>query len=243
MKSILFNSTILLVLLTACSPSLYAQIPDPGFTVDNSTAIVITDPQNDFLSPDGVTWGVIGESVIKNKTVENLETLFKLAEAKGIKVFISPHYYYEHDHKWKFEGALEKLMHNIGMFDRGDQLNKEGFEGSGADWLPRYKNYIEKDFVTVVGPHKIYGPEQNDLSLQLRKQKIDKIVLAGMSGNLCVESHLRELLEDGFEVAVVVDATASAVAPGYDGNVAAEINYRFVASHVYTTEEFKQSLK
>jgi len=243
MKSILFNSTILLVLLTACSPSLYAQIPDPGFTVDNSTAIVITDPQNDFLSPDGVTWGVIGESVIKNKTVENLETLFKLAEAKGIKVFISPHYYYEHDHKWKFEGALEKLMHNIGMFDRGDQLNKEGFEGSGADWLPRYKKYIEKDFVTVVGPHKIYGPEQNDLSLQLRKQKIDKIVLAGMSGNLCVESHLRELLEDGFEVAVVVDATASAVAPGYDGNVAAEINYRFVASHVYTTEEFKQSLK
>ncbi|MHA7831650.1 MAG: isochorismatase family protein [Flagellimonas sp.] len=243
MKSILFNSTILMVLLTTCSPCLYAQIPDPGFTVDNSTAIVITDPQNDFLSPDGVTWGVIGESVIKNKTVENLETLFKLAEAKGIKVFISPHYYYEHDHKWKFEGALEKLMHDIGMFDRGDQLNKKGFEGSGADWLPRYKKYIEKDFVTVVGPHKVYGPEQNDLSLQLRKQKIDKIVLAGMSGNLCVESHLRELLEDGFEVAVVVDATASAVAPGYDGNVAAEINYRFVASHVYTTKEFKQSLK
>ncbi|WP_375326175.1 isochorismatase family protein [Flagellimonas sp. GZD32] len=72
---------------------------------------------------------------------------------------------------------------------------------------------------------------------------MDKIVLAGMSGNLCVESHLRELLEDGFEVAVVVDATASAVAPGYYDNVAAEINYRFVASHVYTTKEFEQSLK
>ncbi len=240
--SLLFTRALLLLILTG-TKSLYSQIPDPGFTVDASTAIVITDPQNDFLSPDGVTWGVIGESVIKNKTVENLETLFQLAEAKGIKVFISPHYYYEHDHKWKFEGALEKLMHDIGMFDRGDQLNKEGFEGSGADWLPRYKKYINKDFVTVVGPHKVYGPEQNDLSLQLRKQKIDKIVLAGMSGNLCVESHLRELLEDGFEVAVVVDATASAVAPGYDGNVAAEINYRFVASHVYTTKEFEESLK
>lgn len=240
--SLLFTRALLLLILTG-TKSLYSQIPDPGFTVDASTAIVITDPQNDFLSPDGVTWGVIGESVIKNKTVENLETLFQLAEAKGIKVFISPHYYYEHDHKWKFEGALEKLMHDIGMFDRGDQLNKEGFEGSGADWLPRYKKYINKDFVTVVGPHKVYGPEQNDLSLQLRKQRIDKIVLAGMSGNLCVESHLRELLEDGFEVAVVVDATASAVAPGYDGNVAAEINYRFVASHVYTTKEFEESLK
>jgi len=243
MKNKLEKSLFVLAILVSSSTKLFAQIPDPGFIVDATTAIVITDPQNDFLSPQGVTWGVIGESVVKNKTVENLETLFKIAETNGIKVFISPHYYYEHDHKWKFEGALEKLMHNIKMFDRGDQLNKKGFEGSGADWLPRYKKYIEKDFVTVVGPHKVYGPEQNDLSLQLRKQKIDKVVLAGMSGNLCVESHLRELLEDGFEVAVVKDATASAVTPGYDGNVAAEINYKFVSSHVYTTKEFKSLFK
>ncbi len=215
-------------------------MPDPGFKIDAVTAIVITDPQNDFLSPNGVTWGVVGESVTANNTVENLETLFQLAEANGIKVFISPHYYYKHDHSWKFEGALETLMHKISMFDRGDQLNKEGFEGSGADFLERYKKYIKKDFVTVVGPHKVYGPEQNDLSLQLRKQKVDKIILAGMSGNLCVESHMRELLEDGFEVAVVGDATASAIVPGHDGNAAAQTNFRFIASHVYTTEELKK---
>jgi hypothetical protein len=28
------------------------------------TAIVITDPQNDFLSPDGVTWELVGASVV-----------------------------------------------------------------------------------------------------------------------------------------------------------------------------------
>ena len=27
------------------------------------TAIVITDPQNDFLSPQGVTWPLVGASV------------------------------------------------------------------------------------------------------------------------------------------------------------------------------------
>ena len=134
-------------------------------------------------------------------------------------------------------------MNNINMFDRCDQLSTDGFEGSGEDFLERYKKYIEKDFVTVVGPHKIYGPEQNDLSLQLRKQKIDKVILAGMSGNLCVESHLRELLEDGFEVAVVGDATDSAIVPGLDGNLAAQTNFRFIASHVYTTEELKNEFK
>jgi nicotinamidase-related amidase len=188
-----------------------------------------------------VTWGVVGKSVTENNTVENLESMFELAKDNGMKVFVSPHYYYEHDHKWKFEGALEALMHNINMFDRGDQLSLKGFENSGADFLERYKKYINQDFVTVVGPHKVFGPEQNDLSLQLRKQKIDKVILAGMSGNLCVESHLRELLEDGFEVAVVGDATASAILPDLDGNLAAQTNFRFVASHVFTTKELEKA--
>ncbi|OUR94509.1 isochorismatase [Flavobacteriales bacterium 34_180_T64] len=238
MKKVILTFVLLMGVTSA-----FAQLPDNEFDIDGVTAIVITDPQNDFLSPQGVTWGVVGESVTANNTVENLETIFKLAEANGIKVFISPHYYYKHDHNWKFEGALEKLMHNINMFDRGDQLNTAGFEGSGADFLELYKKYIEKDFVTVVGPHKVYGPEQNDLSLQLRKQKIDKVILAGMSGNLCVEAHMRELIEDGFEVAVVGDATASAIIPGHDGNAAAQTNFRFIASHVYSTKELAEKLK
>ena len=69
----------------------------------------------------------------------------------------------------------------------------------------------------ITSPHKVFGPEQNDLALQLRKFGIDRVILAGMSGNLCVESHMRELLEMGFEVAVVTDATAAAILPGLDG--------------------------
>jgi nicotinamidase-related amidase len=65
----------------------------------------------------------------------------------------------------------------------------------------------------VASPHKVYGPESNDLALQLRKRGIDKVILAGMSANLCVEAHLRELLEQSFEVAVVKDATAGARHP------------------------------
>ena len=58
-----------------------------------------------------------------------------------------------------------------------------------------------------------------------------------MSGNLCVESHLRDLLEQGFEVAVVTDATASAIVPDGDGNAAAMTNFRFIANATWTTEE------
>ncbi|MGD8641389.1 MAG: cysteine hydrolase [Gammaproteobacteria bacterium] len=216
----------------------HAELPDPGMEIDRSrTALVVTDPQNDFLSSKGVTWGVVGKSVEANNTVANIDMLFKTAKAEGIAVFVSPHYYYPHDHGWKFEGALEKLMHNIGMFDRKGPLNVDGIDGSGADWLDRYKKYINDGNTTVTSPHKIYGPETNDLVLQLRKQGIDKVVLAGMSANLCTESHMRELLEQGFEVAVVSDATAAAQVEEGDGYAAAIVNFRFMANAVWTTDQ------
>lgn len=214
-----------------------AGLPDPGMeVVKGRTALVVTDPQNDFLSPKGVTWGVVGKSVTENNTVENIDNLFKTAKATGMPVFVSPHYYFPHDHGWKFEGALEKLMHNINMFERKDALSLDGFEGSGPDWLEQYKPYIQDGKTVVTSPHKVYGPETNDLVLQLRKQGIDKIILAGMSANLCTESHMRELMEQGFEVAVVKDATAAAIVEEGNGYESALVNFRFIANTVWTTE-------
>ena len=206
--------------------------------MEENTALVITDPQNDFLSPEGVTWGMVGDNVTANNTVENIDSLFKAAKENEVPVFISPHYYYPTDHGWRFEGTLEKAMHDINMFDRKGALSLEGFEGSGADWLERYKPYINDGTTIVVSPHKVYGPETNDLVLQLRKRGIDNVILAGMSANLCVESHLRELLEQGFNVTVVKDATAAAITPELgDGYQAALTNFDFMANAVLTTQE------
>lgn len=231
-------------LLGSVAGTAMAELPVPGFEIDGTrTALVVTDPQNDFLSPEGVTWGVVGESVMENNTVEHIGQLFKAAKDNDIPVFVSPHYYYPHDHEWKFKGALETLMHNIGMFDRTGPLNTKGFKGSGADWLDQYKPYIEDGETIVTSPHKIYGPDTNDLVLQLRKRGIDKVILAGMSANLCTESHLRELLEQGFEVAVVSDATAGAKLPEGDGYEAALTNFKYIANAVWDTEKTVKALE
>lgn len=238
MKSILLTVSGMLLTLTS-----FAQLPDPGFEIDEHTAIVITDPQVDFLSTKGVTWGVVGKSVTANNTVENLETLFKLGQDHEMLVFVSPHYYFPHDHKWEHEGVLEVLMHSIKMFDRTDPLSLEGFENSGADWMPQYKKYIAKDNVIVTSPHKVYGPDTNDLVLQLRKRNINKIILAGMSANLCTESHMRELVETGFAVAVITDATAGAILPDLNAYEAAVVNFKMIASKVFTTAEIKKEIE
>jgi nicotinamidase-related amidase len=62
-------------------------------------------------------------------------------------------------------------------------------------------------------------------------------MLAGMSANLCVQAHLHELLEQGYEVAVVRDATAAARLPEGDGYLAALINFRYIANDLWTTDE------
>ena len=208
------------------------------------TAVLVTDAQNDFLSEKGVTWELVGDSVKENKTIENIERLFKTAKANGFEVFISPHYYYPSDRGWKFGGTLENVMHEIRMFDRVGALSLEGFSGSGADWLERYKPYIEDGKTIVCSPHKVYGPENNDVALQLRKRGIGKVILGGMSANLCVEAHLRELLEQGFEVAVVKDATAGARHPELgDGYEAALINYGYIANAVLTTDDAVKAME
>jgi nicotinamidase-related amidase len=128
-------------------------------------------------------------------------------------------------------------MHQINMFGRADALSLEGFEGSGADFLPAYKPYINDGETVISSPHKILGPESNDLILQLRKRDVSQVILAGMAANLCLEAHLRELVEQGFQVAVVKDATAGPSIPDGDGYLAAVINFRFLAHAIWTTQE------
>jgi nicotinamidase-related amidase len=108
------------------------------------------------------------------------------------------------------------------MFARTGILNLEGLEGSGADWLARVKPDIQAGKTIVVAPHRVFGPETNDLVLQLRQRRISTIIVGGMLAHMCVESHLRALLEQGFEVAVAKDATAAPKHPEWgDGYAAA----------------------
>jgi nicotinamidase-related amidase len=219
-------------------------LPSAGFVLDRSrAALVVTDPQIDFLSPDGVSWAVFGESIEEHDTVAHIGQLFDAAKLAGIVVAISPHYFYPTDAQWRFGDPIEQFMSAAGMFARLGAYTTDGFAGSGADFLPEYHHHIHDGKTVITSPHKIVGPESNDLILQLRKRGVSQVILAGMAANLCVEGHLRELVEQGFEIAVVKDATAGARLPEGDGYLAALVNYRFLASAVWTTAETVAQLK
>ena len=76
------------------------------------TAVVVIDPQNDVLSEAGANWEAVGASVAENRTVENIERLFKAAKANDYEVFVSPHYFYPTDTGWKMNGPSAAAQEN-----------------------------------------------------------------------------------------------------------------------------------
>ncbi len=230
--------------LTITAEPEHPALPPSGFVLDlEHAALVITDPQIDFLSPEGVSWAVFGDSIRENDTVAHIGELLHAAKLAGITVAVSPHYFYPTDKQWRFGDPLEQFMSGVGMFGRRGAYTTDGFAGSGADFLPVYQHEIHDGQTVIASPHKIVGPESNDLVLQLRKRHVNQVILAGMAANLCVEGHLRELVEQGFEVAVVKDATAGPRLPEGDGYQAALVNFRFLANAVWITDQAVSLLK
>ncbi len=214
---------------------------ETSLSVDKtSTALLITDPQNDFLAESGVAYGLVKDSLKEVGTIAHIDSLFNAAKESNMAVFVSPHIYFPHDNKWEHRGALQKTIHEINMF-HVDQANTQiKLEGTGADFLQQYKKYIYDGETTITSPHKIYGPESNDLVLQLRKQGIQTVIVGGMAANLCTDSHMRELVEQGFEVIMVNDAVG---APGKAAYNAALTNYDLIAHAVITTEDAVQLIR
>jgi biuret amidohydrolase len=203
-----------------------------------ATALVFTDLHNDFLTPGGKAFGLIEESLARNDTAANIEKLLQSAKKAGMKVFVSPHYCYPHDHAWVAPlTPVEDLAHRIGLLDRASPLNVDGLAGSGADLPDRYKPYLLDKNTILTSPHKVYGASTNDMILQLRRYRIEQLIIAGPVGNLCVEAHMRDFIEHGFEVAMVRDATAGARNEEGDGYEAALINWRFMAHALWSTAE------
>jgi len=196
----------------------------------SKTALFVTDPQNDFLSKESPAWGLVGPTVIRNGVVEKEKKLKALAKELGVPVFYSTHMYTPQDFaNWKSLNGIDKVMFENKMFAQGTW---------GIDYHPELK----PDSNTVVmNPHKgLSNFWSGDAAIQLRQYGVETLIMYGMSANMCVESHARDAIENGFDVIIIADATAGAGDAAYE---AALTNYEFLAHEVVTTKQIIKRLK
>ncbi len=190
-------------------------------------ALVLIDPQVDLLSPNGAAWDLFGEQVTKRDTIDHMVELRSAAEKAGVPVLYSRIEISADDYdSWSSRNGIQKLFGERRLLEknRGAEFIEPLEPSSGTVLLTPRK-----------GPSSIHS----DMEKQLQKLGVKTIIIAGMVANLCVEAHVREATEAGYNAVVIGDAVATLSDEAHEATMA---NFDLLATAVVSTESMVASL-
>lgn len=175
----------------------------------DKTAIVLIEPQNDFLSPGGTMYTYIADQLAERNVIANLQKLLAGARAKGVKVLYVPFHPFEH-------GFPELKPTGPGATGlRGVEMEMKADWGTGA-WLkgtpgPEIIEPLtpEPGDLVVEGKKTLDAFHSTALDYLLRANEIEHVVFTGFHTNWCVESSARSAYDKGYRVIVAKDCTAT----------------------------------
>jgi nicotinamidase-related amidase len=194
------------------------------------TALILVDVLNDFLAEDGKLAGQIGPMIKKLGLKANLQRLLDGARGAGVKIIYSPHGVDEH--------SFDDVLHIHPRFQFGLD-NKVFWKGSyGGDFYPPLRPRAGE---IVLRHHRMFDSFiGTDLHDQLRANKVEKVVLAGLTSQTCIEGTGRHALEAGYHVTFLRDAVAEFTEKAHQAAI--EISYPTFGHAVITIDEFLQSV-
>jgi nicotinamidase-related amidase len=164
-----------------------------------TTALLLVDPYNDFLSEGGKAWPRAKAIAEEVRLLDHLRALVRVARDKGIKVYFVPH------HRWE-PGDYVKWNHPTPYQLAGAerQAFAKGTWGGTfhVDFQP------QPDDIVVHEHWHSSGFANTDLDMQLKQFGISHVILIGMIAHTCIEATGRSATELGYHVTLVKDATA-----------------------------------
>jgi len=195
------------------------------------SALVLVDVLNDFLSKDGKINGWIQDQIVKTKFVSSLEHLLKGARQAGLQIVYAPHGLNEHsfdNFKYvplRMQNAMEKHI-----FWEGE---------SGSDFFEPFK---PREGDIIASRHRTFNAFMNtDLDALLKARGIEKVILAGLTSQTCVEGTGRHATEAGYHVTFIKDAVAEFTEAAH--RAAIDISYPTFGHEVLSVDEFLASIK
>jgi nicotinamidase-related amidase len=192
----------------------------------STTAILLVDPYNDFLSDGGKLWPRVKGIAEEVKLLDHLRAVISTARAQGLKIFFVPH------HRWTPGDYVS--FDNPSPYQLGSAKAEIFAKGS---WGGTFHNDFQPQPGDVVVQEHwgSSGFANTDLDLQLKQHGVRRIILIGMIANTCIESTGRFGMELGYHVTLVKDATS---AFSHEAMHAAHaINGPTYAHAILTTEE------
>ncbi|MBS1665379.1 MAG: cysteine hydrolase [Bacteroidetes bacterium] len=197
-----------------------------GYYNTSRTGILLVDPYNDFLHPDGKAYGRSKEVIEGVHLLDNMARVIQTARDLKMQVFFVPHHRSEPTdfQSWKYPNMLQLKTKERQTFAKGTW---------GGEFHERFRP--EPGDVIIKEHWSSSGFANTDLDEQLKQHDIDRVILIGMIANTCIEATGRFAMELGYHVTLVTDATA---ANSWENMHAAhEINGPNFAHAILTTGE------
>jgi len=168
--------------------------------VASRTGLLLVDPYNDLLSDGGKFWPRVNAIADAVGTLGNLCALADAARKAGVVMLYVPHRQWREGNYdgWRHPGPWQTLHDHETAFAEGSW---------GADWHP---DLAPQPGDVVVQQH--WGQDgftNTDLDFHLKQFGLERIIVAGMMANTCVEATARHGAELGYHVTLVHDATAA----------------------------------
>jgi len=172
------------------------------------TAIVLIEPQNDFLTPGGTMYQYIAEQLKKRNVITNLKKLLQGARCK-VKIF----YVLFEAFKPGFPELKEGGPGTEGL--RGIEMKMKADWGVGA-WLqgtpgPEIVDALKPKEGEIIlrGKLTLDAFHSTALNYLLRANEIEYVAFTGFHTNWCVESSARSAYDLGYRVILIKDCTAT----------------------------------
>ena len=196
-----------------------------------STALLLVDPYNDFLSEGGKLWPMLKAVAEEVALHHSLLTVVAAIRKAGVQVFIVPHRRWEPgDYEdWRHPNPSQRAIQRRHTFARGEW---------GGEWHP---DFVPKQGDVIIKEHwGQSGFANTDLDFQLKQHGITHVVVIGLLANTCIESTSRFAMELGYHVTLVRDATAAFSREMM--HAAHELNGPTFAHAIVTTNELVNAL-
>jgi nicotinamidase-related amidase len=196
-----------------------------------TTALLVIDPYNDFISEGGKIWSRIQAVAEANDCVPHMLQILNEARNAKLRVFYAMHRRYRPgDYEtWKYIAPIQKRARTSKSFEYGTWGGeiRDGFEPLPGE-IVASEHWCSSGFANT------------DLDLQLKKHGVHRLIVIGLIAHTCVEATVRYAAELGYEVTVVKDATADYSDEAM--HAALDVNIPNYANAVVTTNEIIQSI-
>lgn len=196
-----------------------------------STALLVIDPYNDFISEGGKLWDRLKTVAEANQCIPNMLRVLTAARRSELCIFYALHHRYrpgDYEH-WRHVAPIQRAAWSRKTFEDGT------WGGTIRDEFTPQSSEI------VVQEHWCSsGFANTDLDLQLKRHGIQRLIVIGLIAHTCVEATVRFAAELGYDVVVINDATADY--SDAEMHAALDINLPSYASAIVTASEVAEAI-